>query len=741
VTQPWDPDAQNDSAEPSEPSAQDAAEPAGPGGPDAGHGYPSPGYPQPGGPAQQYAQPGYAQPGYAQPGYGPPGQQPPAGYPQQGHPQQSYPQQGYQPSQYGPQGQDPATGYPQQGHQQPQPQQTQPQYGVQPQAPAQYGTQGQQAPTQYGQQAPTQYGQQGQYGQQAPPQYGQPGQPAPGQYGSQPQAAGQYGQQSQQAPTQYGQSQQGPAQYGPQGQQAPFYSQAPQGPAPYGAQDQQAPPQYPPQDYPPAGYQPPGPEPQSVPVSPGGEPPGRTSRRRRPWLLWAVPGCAVVVAGIIVAVLALGGGGGKGSGGGSGAPPMKLNNWQTTQPQYDAMGAVTYGTELVVTADTGVYAYNRGTGKLMWTVKPPGAGAQGDAAAFCGSGQSAVDGRLAVGFGPQKNPTNHLLNCISVGVIDLKSGRMLWTHQIPTAAQLKANVISTDGVDTEIVGNTVLATWNNLGAAYSASTGHQLWSEGYSDQFRDLAVADGRFYGLFRAELPGHGIAPMALDGINPANGDITSRLHMTGGMTHTGTPAEGAIISTSPMTLLISDESSASEASYVVLDSTNQHIAQVIQAGPQFPGNFQHMLDAMQIGGNSGSHPYIKAVTGGGSLITVSYPAAEQSDDKLIAYSLSTGAVRWSLTEKGIKMIAPVAVDGSTVIAVGSTDSGLGNPTLVRVSLASGKVLSSTPRKTGADPLQGLLDSFHFTWADGRVYAVAWDQAPDLSDTPGLFTMSAPGK
>jgi outer membrane protein assembly factor BamB len=230
----------------------------------------------------------------------------------------------------------------------------------------------------------------------------------------------------------------------------------------------------------------------------------------------------------------------------------------------------------------------------------------------------------------------------------------------------------------------------------------------------------------------------MALDGISPATGVPTSRLHLTAQMTRTGTPSHGAIVATSPMTLLISDFSNNDNASFVVLDPTRQHITQVIPAGAQLPGNSQHVLNATPVGGNSASHSYVKAIVGGGMLITVSYPAGARSLEQLVAYDLSTGAKRWSATRPGVKMIAPVAVDGSAVIAVGSTNTGLGNATLVRVSLTSGKVLSSTPRPTGQDPIQDFINNYHFTWSDGRAYAVDWDQRPIVSDIPGLFTMPA---
>jgi outer membrane protein assembly factor BamB len=295
-------------------------------------------------------------------------------------------------------------------------------------------------------------------------------------------------------------------------------------------------------------------------------------------------------------------------------------------------GDVTYGDALVVTADTGVYAHNRGNGTLLWTAKPPANGATPDV--LCGSGQTAVNSRLPVGFGKLTDPEHHDLDCTSVGLVDLRSGKMSWTQQIPTAAQLKANPLNTHGMLTEISGDTVIVACNSTAAAFSVST----------------------------------------------------------------------------------------------------------VPAGAQFPGDGRHVLDAMTVGGNSDSHPYIKAIVGGGMLIAVSYPTGAQSRDRLIAYSLSTGAKRWSASAPGIKMIAPVAVDGSTVLAVGSTDTGMGDPTLVRVSLTSGTVLSSKPRPTGPDAMQDYISKYHFTWSDGRAYAVDWDQEPSVSDVPGLFTLSPAG-
>ena len=69
-------------------------------------------------------------------------------------------------------------------------------------------------------------------------------------------------------------------------------------------------------------------------------------------------------------------------------------------------------------------------------------------------------------------------------------------------------------------------------------------------------------------------------------------------------------------------------------------------------------------------------------------------------------------------------------------SDGTESKPALVQVSLASGKVLSSTPRTTGQSSIGNLIGLYRFAWADGRAYAADWNPEPD--NAPTVFTMSA---
>jgi hypothetical protein len=297
-------------------------------------------------------------------------------------------------------------------------------------------------------------------------------------------------------------------------------------------------------------------------------------------------------------------------------------------------------------------------------------------------------------------------------------------------------------MNTEISGTTVLANWHGAAAGFSLTSGHRLWLKDFlAYTFQDLAAGNGVFYGLLLNVDPFPDQFAMALEAIDPASGRVVSKLALTSAMTHTGQPQTGAIVSTKPLTLLIEDTGDSDNASFVVLNAAGTKVAHVIPAGAQSPDapSASHVLFAVPLSGTTDSHPSANVLVSGNTLLAVSYPSDAGTGYGLTAYDLSTGSRRWTATQPGVSMIAPVAVDGSTVAAVGSTlvNGQEANPALVRFNLGSGAVLSSTPRPTGQDTIGSGIGLFRFAWADGRAYAADWDAAP--VNAPAVFTMSAP--
>lgn len=451
-------------------------------------------------------------------------------------------------------------------------------------------------------------------------------------------------------------------------------------------------------------------------------------------------GSGVIGLGLIALLAACTGPGGGDRIAGAGRPAAaKMSAWQAVEQQYGAMGTVAYAQDLVVTADTGVYAYDRATGRRLWRLAPPG----GDSrpGIFCGSGQSAAAGLLPVGLGVITNPGTHGVTCSAVGLVNLRTGKLAWSHSVPTRALAKGTDIPPDGIVTEISGGIVVAAWGRMASAFSA-TGKRLWATGYNEFIDDLAVARGKSYLAFSTPAPFPDEPPVAIDSIDTATGRITSRLHLTAQMTHTLTPDLGYFVSTDPVTVLVFDDSTAAHASYLVLDPAGRHVAQVIPAGVQLPSGGWSILDASVTSAALHSHPYIRTIVGGGKLISLTGGRRSGGIERLAAYDLSSGTRVWTAAPAGVSIVAPIAVVGSAVLAAGIGIASK-QPVLIRVSLGSGKMLSATPRPTGTggNALGTLFRYFHFTLADDRIYAVDWNMKPLFSKAiPQLFTMSAGG-
>ena len=459
----------------------------------------------------------------------------------------------------------------------------------------------------------------------------------------------------------------------------------------------------------------------------GGGPPGW---RRAPWI-WLVPG--VVVVGVIALVLALTVPGGHGSGG-SGPPAAASGaTWQAAQEQGRALTAMTYGRDLIVVADQAVYAYDRTTGKHAWQLTPPTSGSGPEV--FCGASQSAPGGLMSVGIGTVHGAGD--VACSSVGLVNLASGRLAWVRPLPAPGDNKDFLGTFTGIYTEVSGTTVLTGWGGVVSAFSAA-GKDLWTDTTGGIVSDMTVSGGNLYvaQIYEDE----DVKPVVVNGLNPANGDVTSELDLNSKTFPVGSENDATFVSASPLVMLVTDEdgdADANVASLLVVDATGNHVTKVIPAGAQNPDVRPQILDAAFPGDNDDAHDYVRTLVGAGRVFALTATGGRAAQG-LAAIDLGTGARDWTATPKGLTMVQPVAVTGSSVIAA-ALSIATHDPVLVRLSLASGRVQSMTPRKTGSIPLSDSFQSFYMIWADNRGYAA--DLGIKLAPSqPEVFAMSAAG-
>jgi outer membrane protein assembly factor BamB len=395
----------------------------------------------------------------------------------------------------------------------------------------------------------------------------------------------------------------------------------------------------------------------------------------------------------------------------------------------NVLGTWTQAGALVVAADTGVASYDRATGRALWRTAPPPLG--GAPSAFCGASPTASGGMVALGVGALSTPGTH--ECHTLTVLDLATGSLGWSHDIPSAAQLAVAVrasfghtsLMAQGIVTDIAGQTVVASWSGVEAGFSLTDGTPRWSAiagpgsdvlGYS--VRDLAVAGPTAYLVVETVYPG----ALTLLSVDAATGRTLATTPLTPAVTGLQKPDRGAIVATSPLTILVS-ELLGDAPNLLVFDPGLQG-PHAIPAGPQRgPSAGGHSLAVSPHGRNVSARRQVGVMVAGGLLIAATSPVDAPPANPLVAIDTATGGRRWSLSVPQVDMIAPVGIDGPALVAVGTAQVGHGDPVVVRADLASGRLLSAKTVAVGGTPIGGPLVFFEFRRADGRIYGVNWGQ------------------
>ena len=518
----------------------------------------------------------------------------------------------------------------------------------------------------------------------------------------------------------------------------------------------------------PYGAQPPGYPPYQQPYQQQGYPPQFGApppppRKRGPWP-WLVPLIVVVVAAaVVVPIVLTRGGGSAGTPTASGPATSAAKPWIVTAGQTgvypDGFGAWTNGANLITVNTSTVTAYQRGDGSKVWSLTPPTQGMS-----FCGASRNVAGDRLAVAYGvlSQDDKSNQV--CTNLGLVDLATGKFVWSEQyLQDSASPPASAVMV------IVGNDLFAGFNlsNLVSQIDLTTGktktHDIMSDTDSADcsINDITATSSSVYYLATCQpgLPSDPNAPLdtaQFDGIRAENadtgqqtafGEITAQsAQLPTGSTLGVEP--GTFISASPMIVQTSadDADSHTTGAFVGVDDA-LHVSWSITGQLGDPNS----LDTLSAGDSSAGYTgFGRAFVSNGVLLaetTYQNPNGLQNN-KIVAVDAKTGQVRWRTGGPKLSLAAPVAVHGSTVLAVGMSrdyDPGSGRPptVLAHVDLNTGALTSTTKFDlpvTGTNLSLASAQSFQNTWfvaADDRVYGVATGNGATTPPTqPEVFAI-----
>ena len=117
--------------------------------------------------------------------------------------------------------------------------------------------------------------------------------------------------------------------------------------------------------------------------------------------------------------------------------------------------------------------------------------------------------------------------------------------------------------------------------------------------------------------------------------------------------------------------------------------------------------------------HQRWRLITDGHTLITVTKARADRAN-RLVAVDTATGQIRWSVSLGGAHVDTPVAIDHDRVLVAAGARAGRGALEIVRVDVATGKVISATAsisRDLAGNASLGEVTQFGC--ANGRVFGV----------------------
>jgi hypothetical protein len=416
--------------------------------------------------------------------------------------------------------------------------------------------------------------------------------------------------------------------------------------------------------------------------------------------------------------------------------------WKAQIPGTGVVGTWTYGGDLVVAADQQITAISQSTGRVAWKLAP--LTAPSATTRFCGASTSVVNGDVAVGIG-ELLPGGRNAECHAVAVVDLRAGRFTWAQSIPLKSQLSGMqggtaALAPHGIVVGIADNTVVAAWQGVYSGFSLASGARRWTRlvpaasNVSDaSIGDIAPAGAVTYLTYTPTFGGY----PTLMAIDTATGKARARAGLPQRLTGISQPGPAMIVGTSPVTVVLTDLTSSARALATVnrpLSSVNVIRSGSLNATVAAPG---HDLDLTDPADNAAVHGYLPVLSADGMLFAVTVPPDSPPANKLIGYDAATGRIRWTASVPNTDMVAPVAVDGATLIAEGVNEIGHGDPVVVRVNMSTGQVESSQAFSTGGtQQLGGLLVFYGYNWANGSVYAVDWNAATTSTTVPSVLAL-----
>ncbi|MFD3695627.1 PQQ-binding-like beta-propeller repeat protein [Streptomyces sp. NPDC058646] len=295
-----------------------------------------------------------------------------------------------------------------------------------------------------------------------------------------------------------------------------------------------------------------------------------------------------------------------------------------------------------------VVGYNLADGSKKWEIPLT--------AQVCAATKHVSENKTAILFEEAlPTPEKKYQPCTKVGVIDLESGKLLWSAAAKSSTGGDKNVTF---AEVTLSGQTVAAGGLSGGAAWNLADGKPLWQPKVDNEgCYDLGYAGGEALAVLRkcGRSPNQTLQAQALD---PVTGAPKSSYKLSPGIEWAG------IISTKPLIVAADVGKTAKNATGVsdlfVVDDAGQLKSRISLAS----GNFNPECPATEV------EQCTNMVVGNGKVYVPSYEHQGQDSsgartNELLSFDLETGKQTNDRADAGERyQIMPLRMDGSNIIA-----------------------------------------------------------------------------
>ncbi|MGW7319085.1 outer membrane protein assembly factor BamB family protein [Streptomyces sp. NPDC054854] len=351
-----------------------------------------------------------------------------------------------------------------------------------------------------------------------------------------------------------------------------------------------------------------------------------------------------------------------------------------------------------------VIGYNLVDGGKKWELPLP--------AHVCGATKHVSDNKSAILF-QEGMPTadKKYPQCNQVGVIDLNTGKLLWSGNAKSSTGGDRPVAFSE---VTISGQTVAAGGLSGGAAWNLADGKSLWTPKVdSEGCYDLGYAGGEALAVLRkcGRIPNQTLLAQVLD---PVTGAPKSSYKLSPGIEWAG------IISTKPLVVAADVGDTAKNATGVsdlfVVDDAGQLKSRIsLAAGtwaPECPATEVEQCSKMVVGNGKVYLPTYEHQGSGSSV---------GRTNELVSFDLETGKATTDRADAGESYtITPLRMDGSNVIAYKSPPYNKGGQ-IVSIDSKTMKetiLMENPPEKTGQRAeAQFSADHSEFRYHNGKFF------------------------